>query len=101
MTWSLPFQESDSSLFQWVVFAESLQDQIRANVSFKTLRSIILLYPVCILRLIHRQSRHHSGSSSSLADPPQLPAPAEPTSTLSHHLHGASSKQNLLPTLPA
>lgn len=53
MSWSLAFQEDDSSSFQWVVFAESLQDQIRADVSFKNLISTALLYTICIFRHVH------------------------------------------------
>lgn len=53
MSWSLAFQENDSSSFQWVVFAESLQDQIRADLSFKNLISIALLYTVCVFRRVH------------------------------------------------
>lgn len=53
----------------------------------------------------HKQSRHHSASSMGTSWPTptlcsHLPAPAEPTSTHLDHLHGAFSKQNLLPTLP-
>lgn len=50
MSWSLAFQENYSSSFQWVVFAESLQDRIRADVNFKNLISTALLYTVCIFR---------------------------------------------------
>lgn len=96
-------------LFQWVVFAESLQDQITADVSFKNLISTALLCTACILRHVHTITSNQD-TTAELVSLYQLthtsswcthtsPAPSEVTSTCSDHLHGGLSKHNSRPAL--